>query len=373
MKNVQFIGLEKLNTVELNRLKAKARNGYQFLRFPRAASTITDRMFKDILSPEMYVNLGCCSFSNLPFSWGIAHNDVIDFPYNVPPHHPEFQDTLIDFKDRNGYGEYKAFSNSSGTSQHSRTGGWSGFGRHWNSNQKSWIQTFNARADEKPGYNSNKLTIQVVRNPYDWLTSVYNWDFMQSRSELNIGSFSEYVTFLFSRDKVFWKQSPFLNSRCPGIDYKIPPDHPNYEWACCVRHPFPWPMTKRCFFQGFDDDDNCHVDVYIRYEYLREGLKQVLSLGGYNFLDHLFNDLSLDPELSRKKTGGGRLIRNHKVAGFFANETSNTDYEVYKHRYYTKELIDLVRNAYDWDLKNFNYDFEGSLDKLPVLINGSAS
>jgi len=298
------------------------------LRFPRAASTITMSAMQGILAQEAqdgrplknagrWLMLGCSAFADMPFSWGPLHNEVLQFPAEIAPDHPGFKTCMNDMHCSGGFGVggYRA--------PHAAT-------RYYKL-EKSWVETFNTRTDTKKGYDPDKLTFQIVRNPFDWMISIYSYDFMglQNGRGHTYGNFKEFVKFV------------------------LDPDMKYADWSLKTKHPFPWPMMKRCFFQGFDNDDNCKVDAYIRYEDFQEGLTSLLELGG--------DKLSMD-------------LRNTNLAGSKSKRTNSTatrSYKDYKDEFYAdKEIIEVIREAYAWDLENFNYDFNGLKDNHSILIPG---
>jgi hypothetical protein len=241
------------------------------------------------------------------------------------------------------------------------------------SHSSDYIDDFSLRADKKPGYDTNKLTIQLVRNPYDWLISAYNWDFMETRRILDLNTFKEYINFLFS------------NIACDETVSTLT----DYERV--INNPFPWPMMKRCFFQGFDDSDNCHVDVYMRYEQLDSAINYILKLADRKIDQSIIKESRI--KYSTKKTNGGLRYKGRPAAlvrgmGKYVSHVPTSlvrahkdnpkpvlsTFHGYKRYYYDEELIRLVKNAYNWDLKNFNYGFEEIphvLEESSVLINRS--
>ena len=121
MKKIELNSLKEAGEERLLLLKAKAANGYQMIRMPRTGSTATMHTFQASPVFKKFVMLGCCSFSDMPFAWGAAHNSVLNFPVDICPGDSRFYETLQTSRRVRGFG----------------TG------------EKSWITTFNVRADEK--------------------------------------------------------------------------------------------------------------------------------------------------------------------------------------------------------------------------------
>jgi len=287
------------HTALMKRLKEKARNGYQMIRFPRAASTITHHTFGRHVNQgphasQTYSMLGACSFADMPFTWGAAHDSVLSFPVDVEPSDPKFRETLKEARSPHG--------------------------------KDSWVTTFNTLPEEKEAYRKDRLTFQVIRNPYDWLTSIYNWNqgpFKRSKRLLP-DNFDHFVRHYLGQERT--------------------------DWVFKMNNCFPYPMMKRCFFQAFDNDDNCKVDAFIRFEYLNEGISSLFQLGGLEPLK--------EGTLDRLKS---------KITKWSTNNTFND----YRDEFYTvPKTKEIVAKAYAWDLENFNYDFDGPKDKVSTFING---
>ena len=127
------------------------------------------------------------------------------------------------------------------------------------------------------------------------------------------------------------------------IDYifQLPP---NATWEEKCNFPFPYPMMDKCFFQPFDNNGDCKVDLFIRFEYLGHGLQSMLDLGDHGLS---VGDLALPHSLQKKRT----------------NWSKNNKFNDYKHKFYTNfKSIEKVQDAYNWDLETFNYDFNGPRD-----------
>jgi hypothetical protein len=328
MKKLNIVDINSLEPTKINNLKEKAKRGFQMLRFPRAGSTAIKYAFSKSVPDNLFTDLECSSFSSPPFSWGFEHNAALNFPVDCPPTHPVY-DRILEVIVGAG-------------------GNYEGSNRDFNkSDGKDWVRDFNTRADKKPEYDSNKLTFQVVRNPYDWITSIYTWDFMKTRKFKCINDFDKFILFCFNESLIYHGER--------GTS----------TWSRNVQHPFPWPMMKRCFFQGFDDSDNCHVDVYIRYEQLNDGIRSLMALA-----DH---ELSIDlnkpqppmvPNNNCSPTYDA--VMKTKVTKW-SQKNQFSDYS--KHFYKSDRIKQLVKNAYAWDLENFSYDFNGQKNDSAVLVN----
>ena len=309
-ESMKLFELESLSTVspaKLKKHKQKASNGYQMLRFPRAGSTAAIHTFYKAFGlpdppppKEKFLMLGCSSFSKLPFSWGPRHHKTLYFPGDITVDHPSFDAIMADKIDASG-----------------ATG---------------LVNTFNTRTDKKIGFDSNKLIFQIVRNPFDWLISVYEWNFMGVRSGCG-------VPHLWNANR----SSGFEQFIRKYFDIKLP-----CTWEKKIIQPFPWPMMDRCFFQSFDSNNHCNVDVFIRFEFLQEGLDKLFELG------------DLPKEMIPKD--------EKKIQPKITN-TQSVPYNDRKKKYYiSRELVSLVERAYKWDLETFNYGYDGVRDSISVLV-----
>lgn len=327
MKPLNLQSLEELRPDKLEALKEKASKGFQFLRFPRAGSTLTDHILRGMLPKNAYTMLGACAYAEMPFSWGPSHNEVLSFPIYVDPFHQDFPSLMTRMRSDLGFGR--------------------GF-HDYQERQPSWVNTFNTRADQKENYDPDKLTFQIIRNPYDWLISIYSYDFMGCATELGWGKFA------------------------PFLEYNLEPDMKYATWELQSRHPFPWPMMKRCFFQGFDSDENCKVDIYVRYEFIQEGLTALLGLGNHQLnwkreLKRVENDRESGLRHKRRNSAPDRSYNEYKKHFYHEVEyRPGRKDPIIKGRY--NNLVEMVAEAYAWDLENFNYSYDGCGDEVPLLI-----
>jgi hypothetical protein len=327
MKKLNITDIDSLESIKINSLKEKAKKGFQMLRFPRAGSTAIKHAFSKSVPDNLFTDLECSSFSSLPFSWGLEHNVALNFPVDCPPTHSAYNRVL------------KTIVNSGGN--------YSGTNKKFNkSDGNDWVKHFNTRTDKKSEYDSNKLTFQVVRNPYDWITSIYTWDFMKTRKSKCINDFDKFILLCFNESLIYHGERD------------------NNIWSRNVMHPFPWPMMKRCFFQGFDDSDNCHVDVYIRYEQLNDGIRSLMALA-----DH---ELSVDfnkPQPALAPDSNCSPSLNQAMATKITKWNTKNQFSDYSKYFYKSDRIKkLVKSAYTWDLENFSYDFDGPKDNASILV-----
>jgi len=340
----------KAGKSHLDSLKEKAKNGYQMVRLPRCGTTATLMAMQQLLPESKIVNLGEGCFSDMPFSWGPWHNGLIDFPYKIYPEHSDFKETMNIMRENRGFGEGEEVSDLMDKEPVLEKK------RKVTTIPHDWIEDFNVRLDQKESYDPDKLTFQIVRNPYDWLTSIYSWNFM------GINGIPSYLSYAFD----LFKYSDDMDEKQKSIvvekfteKYPYEPNYNNFDefieyvfqhdadcsWEDKVSSPFPYPMMDKCFFQPFDNDGNCKADVFIRFEYLVPGIQSMLDWGGY---DVSMRDVRIPWAANKKQT----------------NWNANNKFNDYKHKFYTNQkTIERVKEVYSWDLNTFNYDFDGPTDQ----------
>jgi hypothetical protein len=367
------------NDVRAKTLKEKAQNGLQMIRLPRCATTATRTVLSQLLPEGKFQCLGEGCFSDMPFSWGPYHNQVLNWPKDIDPLHPDFSNTMELMRQNLGFGseiECVDIIESKPKSPEDlclnpqmrpdlKT---------IKVTKKSWVRDFNVRLDQKSNYDPNKLTFQIVRNPFDWLISIYSWNFMgingvppdieyaldliKYDTSDSVPVYSDGITpgikelfynLLHSHNPPFKKAYHSFEEFINYI-FQVPKNAP---WSDKVRFPFPYPMMNRCFFQAFDNDRNCKADVFIRFEYLVEGLQTLIDLGDYQ---GSVRDIILDPSIRKKQTNYG----------------PNSTFDDYKYKFYKDiQTIEKVQSAYNWDLQAFNYDFSGPRDNIVSFLGGT--
>ncbi len=318
----------------LNDIKKKAKNGYQMVRLPRCGTTITMLSMKELLPESKFTILGCGAFSDMPFSWGPRHNGILSFPSYIDPKHDGFNDVMTKMRSRKGFGQER-------------------YCRCRNRRRslvldKSWILDFNIRLDQRPLYDPNKLNFQIIRNPYDWLISIFSWNFM-SMNGASSCPYCKSIQSIYGYSDISTKKH--YNTFDEFIEYIFKHDK-NCSWKDKISSTFPYPMMDKCFFQAFDNDGNCKVDVFIRYENLWDDIQAMIDLGEH--------DISFDIESLKYKT---QSLRS-KVT----NSVNSKSFKDYKHKFYTKDSsVQKVFEAYSWDLKSFGYDFDGIKNKIQSI------
>jgi hypothetical protein len=158
--------------------------------------------------------------------------------------------------------------------------------------------------------------ITIIRNPFDLLCSYYHHgEKLKPNDEYcHSGWASVNYTHQFKTFK------EFIIAYCD----------PNFKW----HQP---QFQKFLFSQLFDINHNCVADIIIKYEYLNEAFEIL--------------DKKLKYPIEKNK-----------------NNTSILKDKCYKD-YYDKEMIEIVNKKCYRELKYFNYNFEGSTKKEPLIIN----
>ena len=209
---------------------------------------------------------------------------------------------------------------------------------------QSIIETFNVRADKKPYYDPNKLTIATVRNPFDWLISSYAYDFMECGKYSKITYPFQKADFVAESEKQKISAINYRNFK-NWIKYTLTCKDKN-EWLTKSQRRWPWPMHDKMFFSGFDDFGKCHIDLYLSYENISHCIKQVCDLANIPFV-----------EMPKEKK---------KISHFKGNNLQN--YKDYYKNWYDSDKISIVENAYSWDLKTFGYKSNGDGSPMECFI-----
>ena len=189
----------------------------------------------------------------------------------------------------------------------------------------------------------NPVVVSVVRNPYDWLTSLCRHDFESDgwRFVNNaMGKPDSYYDFLerfFEQKKVYSDAHDDPNSyywkglATSGEGKKIDLSSTKHDYWC---------YRKFTYWQTFDPIDTPgkkknRADVYIRFEFLKEGLTALLGDRAKN----------LPWKNKSKRTAGG-----------------------YKNMYGAPIIEKTVRHYRAQELKLFGYDFDGPIDNHPLIV-----
>ena len=162
---------------------------------------------------------------------------------------------------------------------------------------------------------NDAMIFVVVRNPYDWLVSMYShtkkFNVGWANSRRGIGNFKEYVMKLFQGDLVA--------------------DNP---WSFLVKN---FAMTP--YFQILDATGVIQVDFVIRYEFLTQALALLHGV-----------DEKIISELPKINASPSRNNRHYK-------------------EYYDDSLIAQVEEQYSRSLEVFGYNFDGPVDSAAIIFN----
>lgn len=158
--------------------------------------------------------------------------------------------------------------------------------------------------------------ITIIRNPFDLLCSYYHHGekLKPNKEYCHSGWASVNYTHQFKSFK------EFITAYCD----------PNFTWHVPQ-------LQKFLFSQLFDINHNCVADIIIKYEYLDEAID-------------ILNTKIKYPILKNKANISKLKIKNYK-------------------EYYDEDMIKLVNEKCNRELKYFNYDFNGSTKKEPLIIN----
>jgi len=162
---------------------------------------------------------------------------------------------------------------------------------------------------------NDAMIFVVVRNPYDWLVSMYShtkkgnvgW----ANSRRGIGNFKEYVMKLFQGDLA-----------------------EDAQWSFLIKN---FAMTP--YFQILDAAGVIQVDFVIRYEFLTRGLALLHGM-----------DEKIISELPKINVSPSRNNRHYK-------------------EYYDDSLIAQVEEQYNRSLEVFGYNFDGPVDSAAIIFN----
>ena len=206
------------------------------------------------------------------------------------------------------------------------------------------------------------LTFTIVRNPFDWLTSAYyyNWKGAQCRGALSLEDRNPIAH--ISNKEVLEKMSVGCQNM---LAQGIPDTHLGQLHPCCgarkinhITHTWEefihywctnptyqsgW-LNHQCnrsiYAQIYDEAGNCAVECVLRYERLQEGWPLLFDKIGKKA-----------PELG------------------WLNKTESK--KLHYKEYYSPELIKLVEQKHAIELKLFGYDFDGPTDDR-IFLNPAA-
>ena len=172
------------------------------------------------------------------------------------------------------------------------------------------------------------FSFTVIRNPFDLICSKFCW-------------FSKLCRTVRGRSG-----SGYIDEHFKKIDFD------EYVKQCCnsnvKMNPIEAPdsgtqigygqrMSRSLFYQAFNEEGSCEVDVILKYEKINEAVKNV-------FGDYLGIKVDEFPKLNVSKK-------------------KKEDYR----EYYTDETRRLVEEYYKTDLQVFGYDFDGSTDDKIII------
>lgn len=158
------------------------------------------------------------------------------------------------------------------------------------------------------------LVFTVIRNPFDYLVSLFTYGFPYVRS--------------------YMEQDPWASSF--GWPFK---DFGDFIKAYCDPE-YPWmikPLHECLYFQLFDDSHTSACHLALRTESLAEGLVILCNAFG-------MSPVKLTERINYSRKGGSRDYRN----------------------YYTDELRELVEKKCEWELSTFGYTYDGP-DERTIL------
>lgn len=174
---------------------------------------------------------------------------------------------------------------------------------------------------------STTASFSIVRNPYDVLTSKHFDNRVHNgHGDINTalgverGQFDEFVKRFLTRHPWRAKAAKFAVE-----DWRDAPFLP------LIMHPI---ESNFYFYRPFDDQGNCLVDFFIRFEYLDKALENLYSNCGKKY--HPKSRWNVSPK------------------------------EHYK-TYWSDSLIEWAKPYLERQTQFFNYNFEGPLDNYPIL------
>lgn len=180
--------------------------------------------------------------------------------------------------------------------------------------------------------NSAKRRFTVVRNPYDWLVSMYFTDWRN-----NNNGWADIRVIMEKKDKESFER--FIDIVCD----KKNKEKQIYKEIIENVFPFHEGMTT----QLFDDTGTCMVENIIFFERLKEGLKLL--------------KIQKRPE----QNIGTEYDKKFKTYKKRSNERDEQkkDYRAF----YTEEMIEKVSKAFKFDLDLLGYEFDGLTHKKALL------
>ena len=180
-------------------------------------------------------------------------------------------------------------------------------GKYMNEVFKNYNAFTNLGHRKPPVHGVNTINFSTVRNPFSLLVS---WYFHRLRGQIGLDGCV----------KIFDIKSfeEFVKKYCD----------PNFVWLIARQK-----MKNFMFWQIFNND-KCTVDYVLRNEYLDDALLDFCS------------KFDITPNIGEK-----------------VNTSEHKDYRTY----YTDELIELVNEKCERELKLFDYDFDGPIKKYKII------
>lgn len=169
---------------------------------------------------------------------------------------------------------------------------------------------------------NESLRFSIVRNPFDFLVSMYFFKFPYGPNPANCQDFPD----------IEWEE--FVRQFCdPEIEWSVQPESP---------------LKKFLFFSLFDDKGTCQAHKILRMETLDRDLKEICEHVG------------ITPRLFSGKYNS--TDKEHILkAGYHLKDSSSgrdPDWRIY----YTPELRALAEKKFEKEMKAFGYSFDGFND-----------
>ena len=98
------ISTRELKSTKVDLLREKAKKGFQMVRLPRCGTTLALTTMEQLLPKEKFAVLGCGAFSDMPFSWGPYHNEMLQWPPEISPNSFHFNDVMRIMRENLGFG-----------------------------------------------------------------------------------------------------------------------------------------------------------------------------------------------------------------------------------------------------------------------------
>jgi|6_EtaG_2_1085325.scaffolds.fasta_scaffold01284_9 hypothetical protein len=172
------------------------------------------------------------------------------------------------------------------------------------------------------------FSFTVIRNPFDLICSKFCW-FLKLYKSTRGRSGSVYIDEHFKKIDFDEYVKQCCNSNVKMNPIEAPDSGTQIGYG--------QRMSRSLFYQAFNEEGSCEVDVILKYEKINEAVKNV-------FGDYLGIKVDEFPKLNVSKK-------------------KKEDYR----EYYTDETRRLVEEYYKTDLQVFGYDFDGSTDDEIII------